>query len=471
MQTPKKSVAWRLRTAEQRFLLVTGDLVAGGVAVMIALFLWSLRDWERFSPIFLQFRAQAWFYFLPLLWVVLLVETYDIHRAHRRDETLKGVGIAALVCLGVYLLIFFYYKDTELPRLAVIYFIIGASILTLAWRFMFIAIFTAPQFMRRILVIGAGKSGTSLLKVYNETSPSPFYLAGLIDDDPQKQGTMIENHRILGGSDQLLSIVQSESITDLVVAISGEMNGNLFQALIDAQEHGVEITTMQVIYEELLSRVPIYQLESDWIIRSFMDQARTNSFYEVIKRFLDALGGLIGTVCTFFIFPFISIAIILDSGFPVFFTQGRIGRRGQIYKIIKFRTMYQDAEKDGFVRVTTQNDERITRVGMFLRKSHLDELPQFINVLLGEMSLVGPRAERFELVEELQKYIPFYRARLLVKPGITGWAQINFGYAATIEDTAVKLEYDLFYIKHRNLLMDGVILLRTVGTVIGFRGT
>jgi lipopolysaccharide/colanic/teichoic acid biosynthesis glycosyltransferase len=122
------------------------------------------------------------------------------------------------------------------------------------------------------------------------------------------------------------------------------------------------------------------------------------------------------------------------------------------------------------VRVTTQNDDRITRAGVLLRKSHLDELPQFFNVLKGEMSLVGPRAERSELVTQLQKEIPFYRARLLVKPGITGWAQINFGYAATVEDTAVKLEYDLYYIKHRTLLMDVIILLRTVGTVVGLRG-
>jgi lipopolysaccharide/colanic/teichoic acid biosynthesis glycosyltransferase len=133
--------------------------------------------------------------------------------------------------------------------------------------------------------------------------------------------------------------------------------------------------------------------------------------------------------------------------------------------------MHQDSEKDGFVQVTQQNDDRITRVGSFLRRSHLDELPQFINVLLGDMSLVGPRAERSELVHQLQGCIPFYRARLLVKPGITGWAQVNFGYAATVEDTAVKLEYDLFYIKHRSILLDIVILLRTVGAVIGFRGT
>jgi lipopolysaccharide/colanic/teichoic acid biosynthesis glycosyltransferase len=132
--------------------------------------------------------------------------------------------------------------------------------------------------------------------------------------------------------------------------------------------------------------------------------------------------------------------------------------------------MIKDAEKDGKAIPAVENDQRVTRVGRFLRKSHLDEFPQFINVLRGEMSMVGPRAERLELVEELQTKVPFYRARLLVKPGMTGWAQVNFGYASTVEDTTIKLEYDLYYIKHRNILLDFSIIIRTVGAVIGFKG-
>jgi lipopolysaccharide/colanic/teichoic acid biosynthesis glycosyltransferase len=185
---------------------------------------------------------------------------------------------------------------------------------------------------------------------------------------------------------------------------------------------------------------------------------------------MDIIGGIIGSIATIVAFPFVAITIALDSGFPIFFLQNRLGKNGKTYRIIKFRTMRNDSEKEGEVRVTSEHDDRITRVGNLMRRSHLDEMPQFFNVLKGEMSLVGPRAERSELVVELQENIPFYRARLLVKPGITGWAQVNFGYAATVEDTAIKLEYDLYYIKHRNILMDMVILLRTVGTVIGLRG-
>jgi lipopolysaccharide/colanic/teichoic acid biosynthesis glycosyltransferase len=197
---------------------------------------------------------------------------------------------------------------------------------------------------------------------------------------------------------------------------------------------------------------------------------RVSGFYILGKRLLDILGGLVGAVVFLITLPFIALATLIDDGWPIFYSQARLGRGGITYRIIKFRTMRRDAEADGQPRWAREDDERATRVGRFLRKTHLDELPQFFNVLRGEMSLVGPRAERPELVEYFQRHIPFYRARLLVKPGITGWAQINYGYASSIEETIVKLEYDLYYIKHRSMLMDLVILLRTPATVLGFRG-
>jgi lipopolysaccharide/colanic/teichoic acid biosynthesis glycosyltransferase len=168
--------------------------------------------------------------------------------------------------------------------------------------------------------------------------------------------------------------------------------------------------------------------------------------------------------------PFVGAAILIESGRPIFYAQVRSGKGAQHYKIIKFRTMRQDAEPDGVPQWASEDDERATRVGRILRKTHIDELPQCMNVMRGDMSLVGPRAERPELMTMFQEHVPFYRARLLVKPGITGWAQVNYGYAATVDETIVKLEYDLYYIKNRNLLMDIIILLRTPSTMFGFRG-
>ena len=226
---------------------------------------------------------------------------------------------------------------------------------------------------------------------------------------------------------------------------------------------------MPILYEEMTGRVPVHHLESDWIIRSFVDEVRVSGFYELFKRVLDILGGLAGLLIFAISCPFLALAVLMDSGYPIFYSQPRLGRGGLVFNIYKFRTMRQDAEADGGARTTLENDPRVTRAGNFMRKSRLDELPQFWNVLRGEMSLVGPRAERPELVAEYQKQVPFYRARLLVKPGLTGWAQINYGYVASVYETAFKLEYDLYYIKHRTLGMDIQIILRTIGTVV--RGT
>jgi lipopolysaccharide/colanic/teichoic acid biosynthesis glycosyltransferase len=244
----------------------------------------------------------------------------------------------------------------------------------------------------------------------------------------------------------------------------------MFRVLLEAQEMGIEITRMPVAYEEMLDRVPVHHLEADWMLRSFVDEARINRFYQMGKRLLDILGGLVGVGIFLIMAPFLALAIYLDSGWPIIFVQTRAGKGGRPYRIIKFRTMRTDAEREGGPQLAREDDDRSTALGLILRKTRLDEWPQFINVLRGDMSLVGPRPERPELMEHFEELIPFYRARLLDKPGITGWAQVNFGYAATIEDMGIKLEYDLYYIKHRGIVLDLIIILRTIATIFGFRG-
>ncbi len=472
MKSYSRSVRWRVKSSEQRYILLIGDAILAVLALFIALYIWAEGDqWlQGFSLDFLNARVPFWIYLIPAFWILMLVELYDTSRARRMRDTLYGIGIATLISLAIYLVIYFVSDPETIPRKGVAIFIGVVAVLTIIWRLFYIRIFTAPQFMRRVMIVGAGKSGKALLEVLKDIWPQPFFLVGLIDDDPQKIGVMIEGYPILGGNDCLLQVIDRENISDLILAISGEMNGSMFQAILDAQETGVEVTTMPVIYEELLGRVPISLLETDWIVHSFVDQAQSSAFYELGKRLVDIIGGLVGVILLIVFLPLVSLAIMLDSGRPIFYLQNRLGKRGKIYQIIKFRTMRQDSEKDGLVRVTTVHDDRITRIGWLLRRTHLDEWPQFINILKGEMSLVGPRAERSELVQQLQQRIPFYRARLLVKPGLTGWAQINFGYAASVEDTSIKLEYDLYYIKHRNLIMDLMVILRTVGSVVGFRG-
>lgn len=466
-----KREEWRLNFAERRTLLILGDFLVSVLALIISLLSWATisNEWLGLSLAFFQERVAMWFYLLPLLWILLMVNMYNIHQASNWRRTIYGVSSGAAIGLLLYLVIYFASKS-PLPRVSVAIFLILTYTFTLIWRFLYIRIFTTKKFLQRVLLVGAGKAGETILEEFNLLETKPFNLIGIIDDDPNKKGAEINGYRVLANSESLLELIQSENITDIIVAISGELKGKTFQTLLDAQHLGVQISRMPVVYEQLLDRVPINVLEADWLLRSFVDQFQSNRFYSVGKRLLDILGGLVGVLILVIILPFVGLSIAIEDGLPVFYSQVRLGIGGKAFNIIKFRTMRKDAEAGGTPILAREDDERATRFGIFLRKSHVDEIPQFINVLRGELSLVGPRSERPELVDHYMRRIPFYRARLLVKPGITGWAQVNFGYAGNTEETKVKLEYDLYYIKHRNIILDLITILKTPRTMFGMRG-
>lgn len=461
----------RFGAGERKIVLLFGDLLVSAFSLVVALYFWAMKDaWLNFSWQFLKSRPPFWFFLLPVIWIIFLIELYDAHRSTRRGDTLKGIFIAATVSLIIYLIVYFTSEPNSLPRRGVAIFLICVTLGTIVWRMIYIRIFTAPRFLRRMLIVGAGKAGSTLSRIVRSIRPRPFEVVGFIDDDPEKEGMVKEGFPVLGSGTELISIIKKEGITDLIFAITGDMNAAMFRSLVNAEESGIEITTMPKVYEELTGRVPIFLLQSDWLLRSFVDQYHANGFYEVTKRLIDIIAGLIGIFFLILTYPLVALLIWIDSGTPVIFKQTRLGRSGMEYEIRKYRTMKKDAEADGKARMAQENDERVTRLGKILRKSHIDELPQFINVLKGEMSLIGPRPERPEFVDKLQEEIPFYRARLFVKPGFTGWAQVNQNYAATVEESGIKLEYDLYYIKHRNLLLDLLILIRTAGAVLGLKG-
>src|ERR1041385_5896365 len=473
----------RLRPSEYRSILLIGDLVMAVASVFAALYTWRQYNYyvlldsllARGIPpgraadqaaLFNNIRPDLWFYLLPIAWMLLMIELYEPHVASSGRRTTRGIALAAFIGLAVYSLVFIVKQDTNLPRIGVGAFLLFASILTLFWRIIFIRLYKSTGQRRRALLIGAGKAGQTLADVYQSSGTRSFNLSGYVDDDSAKVGKRICGLRVMGSSLHLLNLIEVYQISDLVIAINGEIQGATFQTILDAQERGVEVTRMPILYEEMTGRVPVHHLESDWIIRSFVDELRVSSFYELAKRLLDIFGGLLGILIFAITCPFISLAVLIDSGLPIFFPERRLGRGGLKFNIYKYRTLRQDAEADGEARITLENDPRVTRVGNFLRKTRLDELPQFWNVVRGEMSLVGPRAERPELVAEYQKQVPFYRARLLVKPGLTGWAQINYDYVASVTEPSIKIEYDLYYIKHRTFGMDFQIMLRTIGTVL-----
>jgi len=326
---------------------------------------------------------------------------------------------------------------------------------------------------RRALIIGAGWAGRTIAEALAEQSDGTYQVIGFVDDDPAKQNLTLHVSRltlpVLGNRYSLPTLIRQHRIDTLILAITHDANGELLQVLTDCLELGVEIVPMPVLYEQLTGRVPIEHIGSNWYVAMPLHHPLTRPFNRLIKRIFDIAGATLGLIFLALAFPFIALAIYIDSPGPIFYVQERVGQGGRIFRAYKFRTMVPDAEKDGAVWAQ-KNDPRVTRVGRILRKTHIDEFPQFINILKGEMSAVGPRPERPEFVEELAREIPFYRVRHAVKPGMAGWALVKYGYASSKEDTIVKLQYDLYYIKHWSLWLDLVILLKTVLDMLTLRG-
>ena len=461
----------RLTPRERKFILISGHIIAVLLALAVSLLSWATEDdWLGLSYSFLLERPDTWFYLLPIVWLILMIPLYNVQEVHKVQKSLRIIITSAVSCIAIYLLIFFIAPAKTLPRRGVIVFFIAAAVFTLIWRWIFEFFFYVKNAFINTIIVGAGKAGQKIAEIINETEGVPYKVVGFIDDDPQKQGTIIAEYPVLGGSDKYFEMIETYEVTQIIMAISNHLNDDLLDKLSMSEERGITVTTMPMVYEELLGRVPVHLLNTDWLLRSFYDMSHTSLFSDIAKRIFDVLGGLCGMVLFVLVTPFVAIATLLDTGSPVFYTQERLGLRGSSFNIIKFRTMIQNAEEDGVARPASEHDSRITKVGSFLRHSHLDEMPQFINVLRGELSLVGPRAERPEIVKELQRDVPFYRARLLVRPGITGWAQVNQDYAAGTEENTIKLEYDLYYIKHRSLLMDLSIVFHTFKAIFGLKG-
>lgn len=468
---PTQSSFVRFRPRQRINLLIIGDLVASGIALAIALFLWSLYDeWLTFSFEFISARTPLWFFFLPFFWIFLLLELYDLRRAENIQDTIRAIIFSSIFCFIAYLFVYFAVEPSiQLPRRAIAYFIPLAALLTFIWRRLYIGIFTTGPFKRRVLIVGAGNAGRMILDEMMKQPIQTMELVGFVDDADELQNVDINSFKVLGNRNDLPKIVTRYLVTDIICAISYDMHPELIQTLIKLEENGYEISTMSQVYEEVTGKIPAQMMDSDWLIKTFYTEAHSSASFALSKRLIDIVVGVVGTILFAFTFPFIASAVFMETGTPIFIRQTRIGKNGKPYKIVKFRTMTKRVAGED-IELTKVNDVRITKIGKLLRRSHLDELPQFPIILKGEMSLVGPRAEIDVLVEEFGKDIPFYRARLLAKPGLTGWAQIHQDYAATTEETLEKLQYDLYYIKHRSLILDLQIMVRTVSKVFGLKG-
>ncbi|MGB0910707.1 MAG: TIGR03013 family XrtA/PEP-CTERM system glycosyltransferase [Nitrospirales bacterium] len=316
---------------------------------------------------------------------------------------------------------------------------------------------------KRVIILGDGGLASNLARVLVTHGRNRFDVVGFLSKDRSSAGVSTFNPTVIGTIDQLFELTESHRIQTVAVCFEDRRGTMPLDALLDIKSLGVEVVDGHRMYEAECGRLSIDELKPSFLI--FSQGFRRKPVVMLLKRLVDIIGALFGLFLLAPLLVVIAILIKLDSPGSVFYRQTRVGLHGYPYVLRKFRSMQQNAEDQG-VKWASISDDRVTRVGYWLRRLRLDELPQFINVLKGEMSLVGPRPERPHFVEELQTLIPFYDLRHTVRPGITGWAQTCFQYAASLEDSHMKLQYDLYYVKNLSLWLDIRILLRTFHVVL-----
>ncbi|MFN2166912.1 MAG: sugar transferase, partial [Anaerolineae bacterium] len=392
--------------------------------------------------------------------------------------SIRSSGAAALVTVLIYTLIPALTPPLQ-NRTPIYLFAVLAVLGITAWRLAYAQFFVQPWFKQRALVVGAGWAGRTLAQALqvapNDANPyrgTGYDLVGFVDDNPSYAGTIVEGIPVLGGRAVLEDMARALDVDEVILAITHRhaINEDLFDALLRCRETGIHVITMSEIYERLLGRVPVQHVGRD--LYSVLPSGDSASYrlFGIAKRVVDVVGALAGVAAVLVLVPFIALANALTGPGPVFYRQLRVGKAGRSFYVYKFRSMVPDAEAETGAVWATKNDARVTPVGKVVRRTRLDELPQFINILRGEMSLIGPRPERPEFVEELAKSIPFYRARHAVRPGITGWAQVQYRYGSSHDDARIKLEYDLYYVKHASLLLDLRIFLLTIPVMLQFKG-
>jgi len=316
----------------------------------------------------------------------------------------------------------------------------------------------------RVLVLGTGPEARLVEASLASANPLGMRLVGFYGLDNVTESVVSPNHVIARGG-SLEDTVRQLQIDEVIVAVRQQRGGVLpLRALLDCRLSGVQITDLARYFERVHGQVPIESLKVSWLI--YGHGFRQSMLRTVVKRCFDVI---VSASLIIVAIPCLAIAALLiaaEGGGPVIYRQERVGHRGQTFTVYKLRSMSQDAEKDGRATWATVDDSRVTKVGRWIRRSRIDELPQLVNVLKGQMSFVGPRPERPEFVAMLTEQIPFYAVRHSVKPGLTGWAQVRYSYGATVEQSVRKLEYDLFYVKNHTLLLDLIILLETVRVVL-----
>jgi len=379
---------------------------------------------------------------------------------------IEALGVTSLILAGIYFLA----PDWIVGRGVFLISVVFMVTLVVAWRIVFAWLTKRVAPRERLLLVGTNTAAVDLAReLFERRQELGVEIVGFVDPDPARVGMAVLNPGVVGAIDDIPHLVSKLSVDRVVVSLADARGKLPMDRLLDIRlDSGVTFDHLASVYEEYTGKIAVENLRPSWLI--FSEGFRKTRVLMTAKRVLDVVFSAAGLLLGAPIMLLVAVAVRCTSSGPVLYHQRRVGRHGREFTAHKFRTMHDDAERATGPVWSTANDTRVTLIGSFLRRTRLDEMPQLWNVLIGDMSFVGPRPERPEFVRELTERIPFYGQRHVLKPGLTGWAQVRYTYGASVEDAIEKLQYDLYYIKNLSIALDFVIVLETIKTVLTRKG-
>jgi exopolysaccharide biosynthesis polyprenyl glycosylphosphotransferase len=460
----KKGIHFEI--SERKVLLRVFDLLA----VFIALY--SIGYSFEFD--YFKITKEYWFWSLILsLYLSIfgtVFELYNLQQSSKLDTTFKNIILTASVTVLFYFLTPLITPTLPNQRIQIIYFYLAIVSSIFLWRLAYTTFISSPRFYKRVLVLGEVSNIENIVKTFSKEDPN-YKIVGFVNSDGFQKDSIKFKGLEEFNSENLGCIIKKKDISEIVIAIndSDRITPQIYNELTTLLDLGLSIRDYTQVYEEITKRVPVHMVGRDFYKFFPFSRSTQNKLYIYYHKIMDIVFSVLGLGLAIVTLPFIVIGNLLGNRGPLFYTQERIGKHGKPFKIIKYRTMIKNAEKGGVVWAV-KNDKRVTVFGRFLRNSRLDELPQFFNIIKGDMSVIGPRPERPLFVKELSQIIPFYQTRHTIKPGLSGWAQVNSRYGSSLDDSLIKLQYDLYYIKHRSLFLDLNIIVKTFSTILYYRG-
>ncbi len=421
------------------------------------------------------FKFSASNFYWPIVLSIYLIffgtifEMYNLQVASNQLQSIKSIILTASTTVLVYLLTPVLTPILPSNRIQILFFFLAVLLSLFFWRMFYLNYLASHRFVKKVVLVCEHAQVKELVEGLESVNPH-YKVMGYIATDVNEAIPAIPFIKNIQPSD-LKQFSVSNSISEVVVASqkTDAITVTLYNQLISLLERGYVIREYTQVYESITQRVPVQYVSRDFYRFFPFSRSNQNHLYRTLMRVFEIVVSVLGIAIGALIIPFIIIGNMVANRGPLFYTQERVGINGECFTIIKFRTMGIDAEAGGAIFAAT-NDLRVTKFGKFLRKTRLDEFPQFINILRGDMAVIGPRPERPVFVEKIAEKMPFYQTRHVIKPGLTGWAQVNYSYGETIDDSLIKLQYDLYYIKHRNLFLDVSIMIKTLSTILFYRG-